>query len=96
MISAALNLRLLKKLCPGMKIWGYFMRGFAACAMCCAFGRLLMGILQNYMPAIWSMIVCGVLLAAFGAATFLLFKTYSLAPLKDRLLKRRKVKNVQN
>ena len=51
-ISAALNLRLLKKLCPGMKIWGYFMRGFAACAICCTFGRLLMGILQNYMPAI--------------------------------------------
>ena len=88
-ISAALNLRLLKKLCPGMKIWGYFMRGFAACAMCCAFGRLLMGILQNYMPAIWSMIVCGVLLAAFGAATFLLFKMYSLKPAIEWLRARR-------
>ena len=95
-ITAAFNMRLLKKLCPGMKIFGYGIRCAAACTMSCAFGILFMGILENYFAAFWRLIVCAAVLAAFAAAAFLLFKTYSLAPLKDRLLKRRKVKNVQN
>lgn len=95
-ITAAFNMRLLKKLCPGMKIFGYGIRCAAACAMSCAFGILFMGILENYLAAFWRLIVCAAVLAAFAAAAFLMFKTYSLAPLKDRLLKRRKVRNVQN
>ena len=87
-ITAALNMRLLKKLCPGIKIAGYSARGIFACAMSCAFGHMLMGILENYLMPLPRLTVCGVLLAAFVAAAFLLLKTYSLEPAKHALKRR--------
>ena len=85
-ITSALNMRLLKKLCPGIKIFGYAARGAAACAMSCAFGKLLAEILQDRLPPFAGLVVCGAALAAFTAAAFLLFKTYSLSPAKNALL----------
>ena len=88
-ISAALNLRLLKKLCKGIKYRAYALKGIFACALCCLFGRLLMGILDNYMPLIWQIVVCGIILAAFTAMAFRLADMYTFAPalgaLKARL-----------
>lgn len=82
-ITAALNMKLLKKLCRGTKIAGYFLRAAAACALSCAFGRLLEGVLENYLSPILCLIVCGVILAAFTAAAFLMAGTYSLEPVKQ-------------
>ncbi len=91
-ITAALNLRLLKKLCRGTKTAGYFFRAAAACALSCAFGRLLEGLLANYLPPLLCMIVCGIILAAFTAVTFLVSGTYSLEPLKAYLKRRAEAK----
>lgn len=97
-ITAILNLRLLKKLCPGIKIFGYSLRAAIACAMSCAFGAALTGILENYLTPFPSLVICGAVLAAFIAATFLVFKTYSVEParnaLKNRLKRHRAKFNV--
>ena len=88
-------LRLLKKLCPGIKIFGYSLRAAIACAMSCAFGAALTGILENYLTPFPSLVICGAVLAAFIAATFLIFKTYSVEPARNALknrLKRHKAK----
>ena len=87
-ITCILNMRLLKKLCPGVKILGYTLRGAAACAMSCAFGRLLMGILENNLAPFAALTAGGVVVAAFIAAAFLLFGTYSLDPTKNAIKRR--------
>ena len=89
-ITAILNLRLLKKLCPGIKIFGYSLRAAIACAMSCAFGAALTGILENYLTPFPSLVICGAVLAAFIAATFLVFKTYSVEPARNALKNRLK------
>lgn len=87
-ITSALNIRLLKKLCPGIKILGYSARGAVACALSCAFGTLFMGILENYLPPFTRLLICGIALAAFMAAAFLILKMYSAEPAKNALRRR--------
>lgn len=95
-ITAALNMRLLKKLCPRVKVFGYSLRCAAACALCCAFGRVLMGLIKNYMPPLACLIVAALAVAAFAAAAFLAAGAYSPEPainfLKTKLFKRPKKK----
>ena len=79
-ITAALNMRLLKKLCPGMKYKGYFMRAAVACVLSCTFGRLLGGILENFFPPVACLFAGGAATALFTGVTFLAFRTYSLTP----------------
>lgn len=79
-ITAVLNMRLLKKLCPGMKYKGYFMRAAVACVLSCTFGRLLGGILENFFPPVACLFAGGAATALFTGVTFLAFRTYSLTP----------------
>lgn len=79
-ITAALNMRLLKKLCPMIKTAGYSVKCAAACALCCAFGRVLMPILERFLPPLACLFAGGAAVALFTAAAMLAFGTYSLAP----------------
>lgn len=79
-ITAALNMRLLRKLCPRLKLFGYFARCASACALCCTFGAVFMPIIEGIMPPVACLFAGGAAIAAFTALTYLAFGTYSLAP----------------
>ncbi len=88
-ITAILNIRLLRKLCPGIKIFRYALRGCVVCALSCAFGAMIMGILENYLTAFWQLAAGGAITAAFVAAAGFATGIFTTAPLK-KLLERRK------
>ena len=80
-ITSALNMRLLKKLCPGTKLAGYAARAAFACALSCAFGRLFTQTMENFLPPIACLFAGGAATALFTAAALLAMKTYSLSPI---------------
>ncbi|MCD8040323.1 MAG: oligosaccharide flippase family protein [Clostridia bacterium] len=88
-VTAALNLRLLKKLCRGVKIFNFILKGIAVCAACCAFGWLFVSLIQKFLPQIAVLAVGGVAVAAFTLAFMYIAKMYTLEPLKGILNKRK-------
>ncbi len=93
-ITAALNMRLLKKLCPGVKTAGYAARCAAACVPCCAFGRALMPLLERFMPPAACLFTGGATVALFTAAALLAAGAWSPEPalrfIKDRAARKKK------
>lgn len=86
-ISAVLNLRLLKKKCAGLSAGRIVLRSAAVVAVSCLFGGLLEGILRNFMPPLAQIAVGGPLILLFTAGAAYLMKMYTLAPLKKLISK---------
>lgn len=88
-ITAALNMRLLKKLVRGVKIFGYFVKCAAACALCCAFGYLVSGATDGLLPPLLQLVVCGAALGAFIVIAFVGLKLCPVKPLKAMFARKR-------
>lgn len=81
-ISAALNLRLLKKKCGNLNVMQFIRKGIAAVALSCLFGGLLVGVLKNFMPPLAQVATGGPLILLFTAGVCYLLKMFTLNPLK--------------
>lgn len=87
-ITAALNLRLLKKTCPEINFFGHLVKSMAICAVACAFGHLFCNLLQNVLAPVFRLILCGVAVATFAVFAFCGMEMMSARPLK-KLFQRR-------
>lgn len=90
LVTAILNLRLLNKLCKGVKILPFILKGTAVCAVCSLFGMLAVNLLEMFLPQVAQLIAGGVVVAAFTLALMYAAKMYSLAPVKNFIAARRK------
>lgn len=86
-ISAVMNLFLLKKKCAGMKFSLYTFFALLGIAASCAFGMLLDGIVSRYVAPIWQMVICAPACLLFSAAFMYCLELFSLNPFK-KLFKR--------
>ncbi len=80
-ITAALNLKLLKKKCPGAAYAKYTALSAALCAFASVFGLFLRGLTAALHPAA-AIAVCGCAVAAFSLAAFRAMGMISFAPAK--------------
>lgn len=81
-ISAWLNLRLLKKKCSSFNIMRFVRKGVAVTAVSCLFGGLLTGVLQSFIPPLAQIAVGGPLILLFTAGAAYLLKMFTFKPLK--------------
>lgn len=81
-ITAALNLRLLKKNCPDINYLGYLIKSVIICVAACIFGHLFSNLFQNVLPTIWRIILCGIAVTAFAAGAFCSMEMVSARPVK--------------
>lgn len=82
LISAALNLRLLKKQCPDIKFLKYTVHSLIIIALSCAFGTFFDGIISNYVSVLWQIVICAPVCLAFTAVSLYCLEMFSLKPLK--------------
>lgn len=87
LITAVLNLRLLKKKCPEVNYLKYLLRSIGVTAVACLFGWLLNGVLSRYLSTVLQILVCGPLLLAFTAGALYALEMFSTHPFK-RLISR--------
>ncbi len=87
LISGVLNLRLLKKLCPGIKFLKYTLHAIAVTGVSCVFGRLLDGIISCYVSTLWQIVICTPVCLAFTAAALYCLEMFTLRPLKRLISK---------
>lgn len=80
-ITAALNLRLLRKKCPNVKYLRYALRCIIGCAFACLFGKLLSN-LCNGMSTIARIIICGGASSLFALVAFYSVELFSAKHLK--------------
>lgn len=81
-LSAVLNIRLLKKKCRGINVSAYLLKAIAAIASACVFGWLLNGCVKNFFSPFFQILICAPLILAFTAGVTYLMKMYTLKPLK--------------
>lgn len=81
-ITAALNLRLLKKNCPQINYWGYTLRCGVICVLACVFGRLFANLLKDVLPLIVKIIVCGGSASLFALIAFYSMELFTAKPIK--------------
>lgn len=86
-ISAALNLRLLKKKCGGVNIMKFIAKGAAVTAASCLFGGLLSGVLALSAPPLVQIVIGAPLILLFTAGAAYLMKMFTFKPIK-RLISR--------
>ena len=86
-ITGALNLRLLKKLCPDIKYVKYMLHALIVVTAACAFGSLLDGIISRYVNTLWQMVICAPACLAFTAAFLYCLEMFTLKPLKKLISK---------
>ncbi len=81
-ITAALNLKLLKKNCPEINYAGYLIKSSLICAAACMFGHLFSNLFQNIMAPVWRLILCGGAVSVFAVAAFCGMEMLSARPFK--------------
>ncbi|MDE7265416.1 MAG: oligosaccharide flippase family protein [Clostridia bacterium] len=81
-ISAGLNLLLLKKKCPEIKFLKYALKSLAVIALTCTFGTLLDGIVSRYISTFWQIVVCAPACVLFTGAFLYCLKMFTFKPLK--------------
>ena len=86
-VTGALNLRLLKKICPDLKYMKYTVNALLCAVTACAFGMLLDGIISFYIPAAWQIVICAAASTAFCAAFLYCLEMFTLAPFKKLVSK---------
>lgn len=80
-ITAACNLRLLKKKCPDIACARYSLRAAAVIAVACLFGRLVCGMLESCLSSLWLIAVCAPLVLAFTAGGLYALGMFTFRPL---------------
>lgn len=80
LITAILNLNLLRKKCPGLSYIKYTAVSTAVSIFACAFGMFLRG-LTSELPAILNIIICGGAVALFTAAAAIAVGIVNLKPI---------------
>ncbi|MDE6075261.1 MAG: polysaccharide biosynthesis C-terminal domain-containing protein, partial [Clostridia bacterium] len=81
-ITAALNLHLLKNNCPDINYFGYLVKSVLICAFACAFGHLFGTLFDGVLPAVWKIILCGGIVSAFAILAFYGMEMVSARPFK--------------
>ena len=81
-ITAILNLRLLKKNCPDINYAGYLLRSIAICTVACLFGALLSNLFDGVLPAVWKIILCAAAVGLFAVGSFYGMEMMSMRPVK--------------
>lgn len=86
-ITALLNLRLLKKKCKGANCTKYALQSVFVTALACLFGVLLNNLLRTHLSSLWQIAVCAPLLLAFTAGALYCLNMFTFRPLKRVLSK---------
>lgn len=81
-ITAVLNLRLLKKNCPQINYLKYLVRSAVICALSCLFGGLLSNLFKEVLPLFWKILICGGAAGLFALAGFYAMEMVSVKPFK--------------
>ena len=89
-ITSVLNLRLLKKMCPGAKWAKYALLATGTAAAGCLFGKFFSELSSAVFPPVANIFVCGAAVFAFIAAAFLALGLVPAGHIKKLLLRRGK------
>ncbi len=81
-ITAVLNLRLLKKNCPQINYAGYAVRCGIICVLACIFGVLFSNLLKGVLPLIVKILLCGGGSSLFALLAFYAMEMISARPFK--------------
>ena len=84
-ISGALNLRLLRKKCHGVKYLKYTAHALIVIVVTCAFGSFLDGIISRYIGVLWQLVICAPACLAFSAAFLYCLEMFTMRPVKKLL-----------
>ena len=87
LVTAALNLRLLKKKCDGINYIKYTVRCILVSVVACTFGWLLNGILQRYVSEVFQILICAPLMLAFTGGILYAMEMFTLKPFKKLISK---------
>lgn len=82
LLTATLNLRLLKKKCPQINFMKYAVRAIAVIGAACLFGWFLSGIFARCLSPILQIVVCAPLILGFTAAALYALEMMSVRPFK--------------
>lgn len=81
-ITATLNLILLKRKCNGVRCWAYALQSILVTAFACIFGFLFNNLLSRSLPAYLQILICAPVLLAFTAGALYCLNMFTLRPLK--------------
>lgn len=87
-ITAALNLRLLHKQCPGINYLGYTVKSVAVSGFSCLFGRLVLNLVAGFTTPFLRIIIVGAAVCLFAAAAFYGLEMVTTRPLKRLFAKK--------
>lgn len=86
-ITAVLNLNLLRKKCEGIKFIKYTLHSVVVVIIGCAFGTMLDGIVSNYVSPLWQLIICAPACLAFTAGFLYCLELFTFRPFKKLISK---------
>ncbi|MCH5148552.1 MAG: oligosaccharide flippase family protein [Clostridiales bacterium] len=86
-ITAILNLRLLKKKCEGTGYMRFTLMSVAVIVAASVFGTLVHGLMQNLLPLFWLIVVSSCLIILFTLAILFCLNMISIQPIKKMLHK---------
>lgn len=86
-ITAVLNLLLLRKKCEGIKFIKYTLHSLIVIVAACAFGIMLDGIISAYVSPIFQIIICAPACLAFTAAFLYCLEMFTMRPFKKLISK---------
>jgi len=87
LITSALNLRLLKKKCNGLKFFKYTLHCMFVVVLACTFGTLLDGIISRYVSTFWQIVILAPASVAFTGAFLYCLELFTLHPFKKLISK---------
>lgn len=86
-LTAILNMRLLYRKCPAIKIKKYFVSCIFTCLSACVFGLFSDGVFAKFLPLFWQIAAEGICVFAFTAICAYALDLLSIKPLKKLTLK---------
>ncbi len=87
-ITAALNLRLLNKNCPGINYLGYTVKSALISIFACIFGKLVGNLFIGFASPFVRIILCGAAVTLFAVAAFYGMEMFTLKPVKKLFARR--------
>ncbi|MBD5584900.1 MAG: oligosaccharide flippase family protein [Clostridia bacterium] len=89
-ICATLNLRLLRKKCPGINYIKYALHSILVIVASCLFGWLFNGIISNYVAPGWQILICTPLILGFTIGMLYCLEMVSANPFKKLFARKSK------
>ncbi len=87
-ITAVLNLRLLKKKCDGISYAKYTLHGVLVIIAACLFGLFFNGIMGRFLAPIWQIVVSAPIILGFTAGALYCLEMFSTRPFKRLFAKK--------